>query len=116
MKPELMPDWEVDLRGTFRNRMTVERYQRNVTSLHTAIENYTGETYKPKPKTLYNKILDVLKLHDIGRERDAKAIQLHLFFFYQKSFNRSHISRTLKKIAASGILEETARGLYKKVG
>ena len=116
MHPKLMPQWEVDLRGTFRNRLQVQQYERNVVSLHSAIEKATGETYTPAPKPLYDKILDVLKLHDAGSEWNSKTMQMHLYFFHKKNFNRSHISRTLKKIAASGILKETTKGQYTKAG
>jgi uncharacterized protein YpbB len=113
---ELMPQWEVDLRGTFRNRVTVERYQTNVVSLHKAIENFTGDTYTPPKKPLYDKILDVLKYHDDGTIFDARTMQLHLYFFHKKNYSRSHISKVLKKVAALGSLVETSRGVYKKVG
>ena len=114
--PKLMPDWEVDLRSTFRNRITVHQYERNVVTLHQALEKATGEKYTPVEKTLYDKMLYVLKLHDAGSDWDSKTMQRHLFFFHQKNFNRSHIGRCLKKIAASGILKETTKGQYTKVG
>ncbi len=114
--PELMPDWETDLRGAFRNRITVHPYQRNVVSLHKAIESYTGEKYLPPKKPLYDKMLDVLKHHDEGSEWDARTMQRHLYFFHQKNFNRSHISKLLKKMSTLGVLKATGRGQYTKAG
>ncbi len=114
--PELMPDWETDLRGAFRNRITVHQYQRNVVSLHKAIESYTGEKYLPPKKPLYHKMLDVLKHHDEGSEWDARTMQRHLYFFHQKNFNRSHISKLLKKMSTLGVLKATGRGQYTKAG
>lgn len=109
---ELMPQWEVDLRGTFRNRIKVEGYQRNVVSLHKAIENFTGETYTRPRKPLYEKMLDVLKLNTQGSEWDAPTMQRHLYFFYKKNYSRSHLSKLLKKLAAQGLLTKTGSGLY----
>lgn len=116
MRPELMPQWEVDLRGSFRNRVTVEQYEKNVVSLHKAIENRFGEKYTPAKKSLYDKILDVLKHHDEGSEWDARTMQRHLYFFHQKNFNRSHISKLLKKMSTLGVLKATGRGQYTKAG
>lgn len=112
-----MPDWEVDLRSTFRNRITVRhQYERNVVTLHNALEKATGEKYIPKEKTLYDKMLYVINLNEADSDWDSKTMQRHLYFFHKKNFNRSHIGRCLKKIAASGILKETAKGQYTKVG
>jgi hypothetical protein len=114
--PELMPDWETDLRGSFRNRLTIHQYERNVVSLHKALENYTGEKYQSPKKPLYEKMLDVLKLHDEGSQWDSRTMQRHLYFFHQKNFNRSHISKLLKKMSTVGVLKAVGRGQYTKEG
>ena len=67
-------------------------------------------------KPLYDKMLDVLKHHDEGSEWDAHTMQRHLFFFHQKNFNRSHISKLLKKMSALGVLKATGHGQYTKAG
>lgn len=113
-----MPEWENELRRSFGNRSIadVKRYKNNVVALHKSIENFTGQTYKPPKKTLEKKIADVLKLAAVGSEWDSRTMQLHLFFFHQTDFNRSYISRLLKKLADKGLLDKVAKGRYIKAG
>lgn len=112
---EAMPEYEENVRAVFGNRqIKIFPSEREIGALHKAIEAYTGEKYKPAPKSLIRKIEDVLKLHDVGAEFDTATMQRHLYFFHQKNFSRSHISSTLKKLSKRGTLENVARGVYRK--
>jgi len=112
---ELMPDWEDNIYKAFGKRRTKIISEQKTNALHDALEKYTGKKYVPKERTLKDKILFVLKLADTETEWTAKTMQNHLYFFSQKNFNESHIGKTLKKIAADGVLLEVKRGTYKKV-
>jgi len=110
-----MPEWENNLRSTFGNRrVEVKKWQRNIGKFHNNLEKITGEKYEPKEKTLEEKILHVLKLHASDTIFDARIMQNHLYFFHQKTFNRSSISKVLKKLSTKDILLSNGNGIYRK--
>jgi hypothetical protein len=116
MEPELMPEWEENLYGTFGVKRVKVIDRGNVIALHQAIEKFTGEKYKPAEKSLKEKIEYIVKLADNDGEWDARLMQSHLFFFHKKDFHVTAIGKALKKIAKGGLLIEVARGVYRKEG
>ena len=116
MEPELMPELEENLYGTFGVKRVQVIKRSNIDKLHKAIENYTGQKYVAPEKTLKQKVDHIIRLAGEEGEWDARTMQRHLYFFHQKDFNLSSIGKQLKKLAKSGILKEVSRGVYKKEG
>lgn len=111
MAPKLMPDWETSLRQSFGNRNITPK---NIDALHHALEQYSGEQYVPKEKTLTQKIQYIINLARHEDEWDARSMQCHLYFFHQTKYNMNTISGILMKLHKRGTLERIERGIYRK--
>lgn len=112
----MLPLTEFDLAmAGYATKRTQLEYEADVKKLVDNLERITGEKYRPATDNLITKIDKILRLAPADSYWDISKMRNHLFFFHQKKFSRSYISKILKDLADAGILDKEKHG-YKKVG